>query len=84
MERNVLDYEPATALFVPDTDPLRFYRAIADRARHGLLANGGKLYFEINERFGAEMRQMLEDKGFNNVKILTDMYGKERFAEARF
>lgn len=84
MERNVLDYEPATALFVPDADPLRFYRAIADRARHGLLANGGKLYFEINERFGAEMRQMLEDKGFNNVKILTDMYGKERFAEARF
>lgn len=80
MQRNVLDYEPALALFVPDSDPLRFYRAIAQKARDGLLAQGGKLYFEINEHFGADMRQMLENMGFAEVVIRTDQFGKERFA----
>lgn len=82
MEANVLDYEPALALFVPDDDPLLFYRAIADFAwTH--LSIGGRLFFEINHRFGAEIVMMLRHKGFANCAVQHDAFGKERFVVAQ-
>jgi len=81
MEPNVLDYEPATALFVPDADPLRFYRAIA-RYGLGALRQNGRLYFEINSRFSAEMRQMLEAMGYVDVEVRPDISRRPRFVRA--
>ena len=81
MERNVLDYEPGQALFVPDNDPLLFYKAIAAYAARSLEC-GGHLYLEINRRFGYEMKQLLEQYGFSEVRILADSYGNTRFAAA--
>lgn len=81
MERNVKDYEPAQALFVPDNDPLLFYKAIASYAKR-LLEKGGRLYLEINQRFGAEVKRLLEDCGFDEVRIVVDSFGKDRFAVA--
>lgn len=82
MRTNVLDYEPHSALFVEGEDPLLFYRAIAD---YGLthLKNNGFLYFEINEQFGKEIRQMLEDHGYKEVVIKEDMEGKERMVRCK-
>ncbi len=79
MERNVLDYEPATALFVPDNDALRFYRALARYAKDALKP-GGRLYFEINSRFPEEMRQLLKEEGFCDIELRRDMQGLYRFA----
>ena len=81
MEPNVLDYEPATALFVPDADPLRFYRTIA-RYGLGALRQNGRLYFEINSRFSAEMRQMLEAMGYVDVEVRPDISRRPRFVRA--
>ena len=81
MDRNVKDYEPGQALFVPDNDPLLFYKAIAPYAAQSL-ERGGRLYLEINQRFGAEMKRLLEDYGFDEVRIIDDTYGKPRFAVA--
>lgn len=81
MERNVLDHEPHLALFVPDEDPLRFYRAIADYARVALRP-GGRLYFEINPLCQDSMRQLLEEKSYKQIEILSDFYGKARFTIA--
>ena len=81
MERNVKDYEPAQALFVPDNDPLLFYKAIASYANRSL-EKGGRLYLEINQRFGAEVKRLLEDCGFDEVRIIVDSFGKDRFAVA--
>ncbi len=79
MANNVLDYEPHTALFVPDSDPLLFYKKISEfAAKH--LSSGGKIYFEINERFGKETIQMLEEYGFSNVLVKKDLFGKDRMA----
>lgn len=78
MSDNVLRYEPASALFVPDNDPLLFYRHIARIARK-TLTPGGKLYFEINERFGDECRKMLQQNGFNRCRTLSDCFNKPRF-----
>lgn len=78
MQPNVLDYEPDTALFVPDDDPLKFYRAISNFAV-GHLNNGGKLYFEINEKFGAETAQLMRSGGFQEVEVVQDLFGKDRF-----
>lgn len=83
MERNVKDYEPAQALFVPDNDPLLFYKAIASYAKRSL-EKGGRLYLEINQRFGAEVKCLLEDCGFDEVRIIVDSFGKDRFAVASF
>lgn len=83
MERNVKDYEPAQALFVPDNDPLLFYKAIASYAKRSL-EKGGRLYLEINQRFGAEVKRLLEDCGFDEVRIIVDSFGKDRFAVASF
>ena len=82
MRNNVTDYEPEEALFVKDTDPLQFYEAIAEFAALHLI-HPGSLYFEINERFGKEIRDCLLAKGFYNVEVLNDINGKERFIRAQ-
>ena len=81
MEPNVLDHEPHSALFVPEKEPLLFYRAIAVAARH-LLHDGGRLYFEINPLFARETEQMLHDEGFRHIQVRRDLSGRERFASA--
>ncbi len=82
MESRVLDYEPSSALFVPDNDPMRFYRAIADYASASL-KKGGRLYFEINPLFAEDFYKILEDRGFYDVAIMRDYVGKERFCRAK-
>ena len=81
MEQNVLDYEPALALFVPDDDPLLFYRAIA---RYGLTAlkPGGRLYFEINPLYADALRDMLSMMSWHDIEIKEDQFGKQRFIKA--
>ena len=81
MERNVLDYEPGQALFVPDNDPLLFYKVIAPYAAQSLEL-GGRLYLEINQRFGNEVKRLLEDCGLDEVRIIEDSFGRVRFAAA--
>jgi release factor glutamine methyltransferase len=76
MEANVLDYEPPTALFVPDNDPLRFYRAITN-----LHANW--LFFEVNSLFAADVAQLMTENGYSKVTIHNDMYGKQRMVSGR-
>lgn len=82
MERNVLDYEPDTALFVPDNEPLLFYKAIA-RFSRAALCDGGALYFEINPLYAGELRQMLVNEGFSEVDILPDFTGRLRYSRAK-
>ena len=77
MEKNVLEYEPELALFVPDKNPLIFYERISDFAL-AHLKNCGSLYFEINEAFGKECVEMLETKGFSNIILKKDINGKDR------
>ena len=77
MDRNVTRYEPHLALFVPDNDPLIFYRRIADLAA-AYLNRGGLLYFEINEKYGPETAKLLQVKGFTNISIKRDINGKDR------
>lgn len=81
MERNVLDHEPHLALFVPDTDPLIFYRAIASFAMSHLAPNGW-LCLEINQAFPDEITQLLSSFGFRDITIIPDQYGKNRIAYA--
>jgi release factor glutamine methyltransferase len=81
MDRNVLDFEPELALFVPDETPLLFYERIAAFARV-YLKNQGRLYFEINEAFGAECSVMLQEKGFSEVVLKKDINGKDRIIRA--
>lgn len=76
MDANVLDYEPHTALFVPDTDPLLFYRRIAS------LRLAPYLYFEINEAYGEELTRMLQHFGYQNNILKNDYYGKPRILAA--
>ena len=77
MRPNVLNYEPATALFVPDNDPLKFYRRIAE------LKLGKHLFFEINEAYPDELSAMLSELGYSSIQITNDIYGKPRIIEAR-
>ena len=81
MEPNVKDYEPGQALFVPDNDPLLFYKAIVPYAAQSL-ERRDRLYLEINQRFGNEVKRLLQDNGFDEVRIIEDSYGKVRFAAA--
>ena len=81
MDANVLDYEPPHALFVSDQDPLVFYTRIADLSRD-LLKPGGKLYFEINERFGGKIKDLLHNFGYRHIEVNKDLHGKDRFAKA--
>ena len=77
MDKNVLDYEPELALFVSDNEPLVFYKRIADFAQIHL-KNGGRIYFEINEAFGNECSEMLQEKGFSEIKLKRDIHDKNR------
>lgn len=82
MRRNVTDYEPYTALFVPDNDPLLFYRSIARTART-MLKSGGKLYFEIYESLAEEMKTMLRSEGYDEIVVREDFRGKPRMICAK-
>ena len=79
MHRNVLGFEPEQALFVPDAHPILFYEKIAGMAAE-LLYSGGRLYFEINPLFAKDVEIMLKEKGFSSLRILSDMFGRQRFA----
>ncbi len=93
MRPNVLDYEPASALFVPDSDPLRFYRRIAQLFSPSPIpfspserGSGGvplSLFFEINEAYAAEVAAMMAEAGYTNIRITQDIYGKDRIIEGR-
>ena len=81
MSANVLEYEPHIALFVPNESPLLFYEKIAkDSVR--LLSPGGKLYFEINETQGEACARMLETAGYKHIRVIKDLYEKNRFVSA--
>ncbi len=81
MEKNVLDYEPHGALFVPEDDPLLFYRRIAEIGQDALV-EGGKLYFEINPLYAEDLRGMLERMGYRQVCLVEDISRRKRFAIA--
>ena len=82
MEQHVLDHEPHQALFVPDEDPLVFYKAIGQYACHAL-ANHGYLFFEINPLYATEITKMLDVMGFFEIETRKDQFGKVRFVRAR-
>ena len=82
IHKNVLEYEPHNALFVPNEDPLRFYRKIAELAQNAL-PKGGRLYFEINQYLPEEMKHLFTHYDFHDIRIRKDLSGKYRFAEAR-
>ncbi len=81
MNSNVLDFEPPLALFVTDKDPLVFYKVIARRGK-SLLKPGGKIFVEINERFGKELKQHFRNEGYGNVSIEKDINNKDRILMA--
>ena len=83
MRPNVLNYEPASALFVPDNDPLKFYRRIAELFSSHLSPLTSHLCFEINEAYPKELATLLEDLGYTDIQITQDTYGKPRIIEAR-
>lgn len=80
MAVNVLEHEPHTALFVPDADPLLFYRAIT-RLAVQTLNKGGRLYFEINPIYADDTCRMMQAEGMTAVELRSDMYGKQRMAK---
>ena len=82
MADNVLLHEPPTALFVPDDDPLRFYRAIARYAKQTLATNG-VLLFECNTRYAEATAEMMREMGFDGVRVSDDCFGKARFVEGK-
>lgn len=82
MKPNVMEWEPHTALFVKNTDPLLFYRRIS-RLSMQQLKPGGYLYFEINEAYGKQTAEMVEAQGFQGVAVLPDMQGKDRMLQAQ-
>jgi release factor glutamine methyltransferase len=77
MSRNVLDFEPHEALFVSDNDPLVYYRMILEKSS-GLLNNGGKVYFEINEAMGDQLYELTSSYGYRDVTVKKDINGKDR------
>ena len=81
MRANVLDYEPSSALFVSDNDPLIFYRKILEFAQKALKPDG-EVWFEINEKFGEEMKNLCIEKGFTNVEIIKDFRERDRMIKA--
>lgn len=81
MQRNVLEWEPSIALFVPDNNPLLFYREIARKGVQ-LLKNGGKLYFEINREHGEETCNMLAEYGYSNIELRKDFADNDRMIRA--
>lgn len=81
MQPNVLDHEPEAALFVPDSDPLRFYRKLAEIASVTLNA-GGKVYLEINEALGEPAAELFLNDRFKEVRVIKDLFGRDRFIKA--
>lgn len=81
MKKNVLDYEPHLALFVPDHDPFVFYTTIA-RKGFAVLTATGKVFVEINERYGNEVSDIFKDAGFNTIRMVKDLQGKNRIVSA--
>ena len=81
MHLNVIDFEPHTALFVPQEDPLLFYKAIADFALTNL-STDGLLFLEINESYGQETTELLSSKGFKSIQLKKDMSGRDRIIKA--
>ena len=81
MSDSVLNHEPNIALFTPEDDPLKFYRAISDYAKTALLPQG-KLYFEINPLFAQQLEALLKKQGFGDITFKNDQYGKQRFVRA--
>ena len=81
MDANVTDWEPDTALFVPDNAPLLFYERISDIGKQ-ILTPDGTLYFEINQRFGTETVDMLRKKRYRNVELRKDLSGNDRMIKA--
>ena len=82
MESNVLDWEPSLALFVPDEDPLLFYRKIAHLGCD-MLKEGGSLYFEINRAYGEETILMLKELGYAQIELKKDSWGNDRMIKAK-
>lgn len=82
MEANVLDHEPHIALFVPDNDPLLFYRRIALLAKDMLLP-GGALYFEGNREYAEDVAAMMRSMGYDDVEVRSDQYGNPRMTRGR-
>jgi release factor glutamine methyltransferase len=82
MEAHVLDHEPHLALFVPDKDPLKFYRVIGEMAQARLMP-GGCLCFEINRAFGAQNVALAEAQGFENIQLVKDFHGNDRMLIAQ-
>ncbi len=82
MDRNVLDFEPHMALFVPDSDPLIFYRSIVKTAGSILVPNG-KIYFEINEAMGSQMKSLLESADYTEVSVVKDINNKDRIIKGK-
>lgn len=78
MDMNVLGFEPHLALFVPDDNPLLFYRAITRYARKAL-RHGGRLFFEINPLYAFPMEEMARKEGFQHIATIADRYGRQRF-----
>jgi release factor glutamine methyltransferase len=83
LHSNVRDFEPGLALFVPDHDPLLFYRVIAEKAKL-LLKKGGKLYYEIHNNFGLETVELLEKLGYKDINLIRDLNDKNRMISATF
>lgn len=82
MHQNVLQFEPAKALFVPDNQPLLFYKKILMLAEDYLL-DGGSLYFEINEQFGQELTSLVQQHQYRSVRLVKDLNGKDRVLKAQ-
>jgi len=81
MKKNVTDFEPHLALFVTNEDPLLFYSIIAEFAINHLI-EGGSLWFEINENLGDEVLSLLQEKGFVNMALHADLFGRARFVSS--
>jgi release factor glutamine methyltransferase len=81
MRENVVDHEPHIALFVPDDDPMLFYKKIIGLAKRHL-SKGGKLYFEVNENFGEEVMDLCEKEKFASLRLIRDINGKNRIVKA--
>lgn len=82
MRKNVLDFEPHEALFVPDKEPLLFYRAIG-RSALNLLSPNGSLWFEVHENYADQTAEMLKEEGFGEVEVICDLFDKKRMVWSR-
>jgi release factor glutamine methyltransferase len=81
MKKNVLEFEPHQALFVKDSDPLLFYRKILDFGQNHLVSNG-KIYFEINEKLGAELSTLLNEFSYRKIELKNDPFNRPRMISA--